>query len=202
MSLRPEAIGPVPDETARVARAAFSKGNVHIQMRDVLGIVYDDATFAPLFSSRGRPAEAPWRLALVTIMQFAEGLSDRQAAEAVRTRIDWKTETCDDDLPHLLTQVETTIAPATELDQLAVIQAALARNGYLPAEHLVDAGYVRGRNLAMSYADHQIELVGPIDEDRQGQATAQQGFDVAQFRIDWDARACAGARPRRPGDGR
>lgn len=90
MSLRPEAVAPVPEATARVARAAFPKGNRYMQMRDVLGVVYDDASFAPLFSPRGRPAEAPWRLALVSVMQFAEGLSDRQAAEAVRARIDWK----------------------------------------------------------------------------------------------------------------
>jgi transposase len=52
--------------------------------------VFDDHRFAPLFPSKGQPAEAPWRLALVTLLQFAEGLSDRQAAEAVRSRIDWK----------------------------------------------------------------------------------------------------------------
>ena len=46
--------------------------------------------FAALFPSRGQPAEAPARLALVTILQFAEGLSDIQAATAVRARIDWK----------------------------------------------------------------------------------------------------------------
>ncbi len=90
MSLHAEPAGPVPEETARVARAAFPKGNVYLQMRDVLGVIYDDETFSPLFAARGRPAESPWRLALVTVMQFAEGLSDRQAAEVVRARIDWK----------------------------------------------------------------------------------------------------------------
>lgn len=90
MSLRPEVIGPVPEETARVAHAAFPRGNVYVQMRDVLGTIYDDADFASLFAARGRPAEAPWRLALVTVMQFAAGLSDRQAAEAVGARIDGK----------------------------------------------------------------------------------------------------------------
>lgn len=89
-ALHPEPIRPVPEETTQVARAAFPNGNVYIQMRDVLGPIYDDASFAPLFASRGRPAVAPWRLALVTVMQFAEGLSDRQAAEAVRARIEWK----------------------------------------------------------------------------------------------------------------
>ncbi len=90
MSLQPHPIGPIPEDTARVARAAFPKGNVYMQMRDAPGTVYDDASFAALFATRGRPAEAPWRLALVTVMQFAEGLSDRQTAEAVRGRIDWK----------------------------------------------------------------------------------------------------------------
>src|SRR5438128_10697987 len=55
-----------------------------------LGTLYEDTAFAALFPTRGQPAEAPWRLALVTLLQFAEGLSDRQAAEAVRARIDWK----------------------------------------------------------------------------------------------------------------
>jgi len=59
-------------------------------MRDELDSVFEDAQFATLFPTRGRPAEAPWRLALVTVFQFAEGLSDRQAADAVRGRIDWK----------------------------------------------------------------------------------------------------------------
>ena len=399
MSLQPEPAGPVPDGTARVARAAFPKGNVYMQMRDVLGVIYDDASFRPLFAVRGRPAESPWRLALVTVMQFAEGLSDRQAAEAVRARIDWKyalgleltdpgfdfsvlsefrarlidgsaerhlldallaackargllrargrqrtdsthvlgalrvlsrleqvaetlraalnavateapdwlrgiapsewfdrysrrveeyrlprgnearqeyavlvgadgmrlleaidgpsapptlrllpavvvlrrtwvqqyvtlagvlqlrepknmpsasvevespyesearygtkrdrswigfkihvSESCDDDRPHLLTHVETTIAPATDVEQLAAVHEGLAERDLLPGEHLVDAGYVRGLNLVASQQGHQIDLIGPIYEDHQWQAKAGQGFDAAHFRVDWDAR--------------
>ena len=61
-----------------------------MRMRDALGPMYADRAFAPLFPSRGQPAASPARLVLVTIMQFAEGLSDRQAADAVRCRIDWK----------------------------------------------------------------------------------------------------------------
>src|SRR6266496_6527388 len=80
----------VPDETARVAKAAFPKGNLYIRMRDELGPLYANPSFAPLFPARGRPAEAPARLALVTVMQFVEGLSDRQAADAVRDRLAWK----------------------------------------------------------------------------------------------------------------
>jgi transposase len=399
MSLRPEPRGDVPEATAQVARAAFPKGNRYLQLRDTFGPIYDDAAFSSLFARRGRPAEAPWRLALVTVMQFAEGLSDRQAAEAVRARIDWKyalgldltdpgfdfsvlsefrarlltgsaeqqlldallsecvergylkprgcqrtdsthvlgalrvlsrlecvaetlraalnalaeahpdwlrahassdwwdryprrieeyrlpkgkearqtyavavgvdgmqlltalaepsapaalrelpeverlrqtwvqqyvviegrpqlrdpkemppmsqqvaspyepearyarksdhawtgykvhvTETCDADLPHLLTQVTTTIAAAAEVECLATVQAGLADRHLLPAEQLVDAGYIRARNLVDSQAQYAIDLIGPMYQDRQWQALAQEGFDVAHFQVDWERR--------------
>jgi transposase len=90
MCLHPHSVEPVPEETARVAKAAFPKGTTYMTMRDELGAIFEDEDFAHLFPRRGQPAMAPWRLALVTIMQFAEGLSDRQAADAVRARIDWK----------------------------------------------------------------------------------------------------------------
>jgi len=80
----------IPEETVRVAKAAFPKGNVYIKMRDELGVLYQDSQFADLFPTHGQMALSPGVLALVTVMQFAEGLSDRQAAEAVRARIDWK----------------------------------------------------------------------------------------------------------------
>src|SRR6202022_1645338 len=82
--------GPVPEETARVAHAAFPTGNMYLRLHDEIGSIYEDDAFKQLFPSRGQPAEVPWRLALVTVLQFAEGLSDRQAADAVRGRIDWK----------------------------------------------------------------------------------------------------------------
>ena len=397
MSMRPKPIGPVPEDTARVARAAFPKGTTYVQMRDVLGAIYADEDFAELFEVRGRPAIAPWRLALVTLMQFSEGLSDRQAAEAVRARIDWKyalglqltdpgfdfsvlsefrsrlveggkerlllekllegckergylkvrgrartdsthvlgalrilskwertaetmraalnalasvdpewltehadpewferygrriedqklpkgkeareehlktvgadgmrllahidyphtpevlkelseveilrqiwehhyeqidggirvldpkempeaaqriespyevearystkrsmdwvgykvhlTESCDEGFPHLITNVHTTAATATDVKQLAAIQQRLARSGLLPAEHLADSSYVCGSNLVFSHA-HQIDqIIGPPYKDNTWQAKADEGFDVANFRIDWD----------------
>ena len=408
MSLQPAPMAPVPEETARVAHAAFPRGNAWIQLRDAVGPIYDDASFAPLFARRGRPAEAPWRVALVTVMQFAEGLSDRQAAEAVRARIDWKyalgleltdpgfdfsvlsefrarlvhgsaehmllerlltvcrergwlkargrqrtdsthvlgalrvlnrlervaetlraalnviaavapdwlravappewherydrriedyrlprgreareayaeavgadgqqllealtaphapeelsrlpavdllrrvwsaeftvvagrlrlrdpkelpaataqvespyepearygtkrglhwvgykahlTETCDDALPHLLTHVETTVAPASDIHQLAAIHEGLAQRALLPAQHLVDAGYVRARNLLDAHGQYQVEVIGPIPADHQWQAKAKTGFDVSQFAVDWDARAVTCPRGRR-----
>ncbi len=388
----------IPDETVRIARAAFPKGSRAMQVRDHLGTVYTDARFAPLFARRGRPAEAPWRLALVTVLQFAEGLSDRQVAEAVRGRIDWKyalglalddpgfhysvlcefrarllgggleqvlldellatcraqgllrrrgrqrtdsthvlgalrllnrleqvaetmraaldalavadadwlrahtpadwferygrrveeyrlpqgqaarqafarqvgedgmhlltalfapeappalralpaveilrrtwvqrylvwegevrlrdpkdqppaaaqivspyedearyatkrdmswvgykvhlTETCDDDLPHLITDVGTTVAPAADVDELGPIQARLVARELPPAEHVVDTGYVRTGNLVASRREHQIDLIGPMYDDRQWQAKDPDAFDLAQFHIDWEA---------------
>ncbi len=90
MSMHPQPIDPIPEETARVARAAFPKGNPYMRMRDELGIFYQDEAFATLFAVRGQAAESPWRVALVLVLQYAEGLSDEQAATAVRGRIDWK----------------------------------------------------------------------------------------------------------------
>lgn len=399
MSLRPEPSGPIPEQTAQVARAAFPKGNVYMQMRDVLGVVYNDASLAHLFARQGRPAESPWRLALVTVMQFREGLSDRQAAESVRARIDWKyalgleltdpgfdysvlsefrarlvdgsaellllsslldacqakgylrlrgrqrtdsthvlavlrllsrlehvaetlrqalnalakadpewlrahldahldpewferygrrieeyrlpkakearqefarvvgldgmrllgdvyaadspptlrtlaevetlrqtwiqqyvvledqvtlrdpknqppvskqtrspyepearfgtkgarewigyklhlTESCDEDIPRLLIHVETTIATTPDVVVLERIHEGLAGVGLLPAEHLVDSGYVGGAELAASQK-YQIDLIGPVLANQTWQARADEGFDASKFKVDW-----------------
>ncbi len=90
MSLHPQQLGVIPSETVRVAKAAFPKGNIYLRMRDELGVFYSDNNFNSLFSQKGKPAFCPWRLALITIMQYVEGLTDRQAADAVRSRLDWK----------------------------------------------------------------------------------------------------------------
>lgn len=402
MSLRPEPLGPIPAETARVARAAFPKGHPCLRLRDELGPIYDDARFAALFPSRGRPVEAPWRLALVTVLQFAEGLSDRQAADAVRDRLAWKyllgleltdagfdfsilsdfrarlvageaeqllldallercqaaglvkprgrqrtdstavlaavralnrldlvgetlrhalealavaapawlraqappewydrygtrvetgrrtltaaqrdalaaaigadglrllravgdpaapdwlrelpavetlrwvwlqnyhapedpragprpreardqppkaralespydpdarfhtkretswtgytvhlTETCDDDAPHLITQVTTVPASTNDVEVTTEIQAGLAARGLLPAEHLVDTGYVSAQQLEASELAYGVELVGPVLLDTSWQGAAGAGFALTHFAIDWDRR--------------
>jgi transposase len=80
----------VPEATARLAHIVCPKGNLCLWIGEELSAVFQDELFAPCFPRRGQPAEAPWRLVLVTVLQFVEGLSDWQAAEAVRTRIDWK----------------------------------------------------------------------------------------------------------------
>lgn len=90
MSLHASEPPAVPASTAQVVRAAFPKGHPYVTLRDELGPVYADADFAALFASGGRPAESPACLAVVTVLQILEGLSDRAAADAVRGRLDWK----------------------------------------------------------------------------------------------------------------
>jgi transposase len=94
MSLQPKFSYAVPEETARVVGAAFPKGTLCTRIHDALGTIFQDADFAALFPPDGQPAESPVRLALATILQFVEGLSDRAAADAVRSRIDWKYLLC------------------------------------------------------------------------------------------------------------
>lgn len=80
----------IPQMTVEIARRTFPKGNKYMTLRDGLGVVYRDEEFAELFSWKGEVAKSPGLLAMVCVMQYMESLSDRQAAEAVRARIDWK----------------------------------------------------------------------------------------------------------------
>ena len=89
MSLHPEPIGEVPAETARVARTAFPKGMVVTRRHDEFSALFEDKDVRALYPTRGQPGLPPWRLALVTVFQFLEHLSDRQATDALRPRIDW-----------------------------------------------------------------------------------------------------------------
>lgn len=90
MSMQPRPWPEVPAETARVARRAFRKGSLAIRARDELGGWYEDAAFAPSYGVRGAPGISPAQLAMVTVLQYTENLTDRQAADAVRGRLDWK----------------------------------------------------------------------------------------------------------------
>ncbi|MFD8222262.1 IS1182 family transposase [Streptomyces sp. NPDC059697] len=90
MSLESRDDGGVPELTARVVRASFPKGTLAVRVREALGPLFSDGSFAEAFSARGRPAVSPGALALISVLQYAEGLTDRQAADQVRARIDWK----------------------------------------------------------------------------------------------------------------
>ncbi|GAC1527234.1 MAG: IS1182-like element ISGvi6 family transposase [Chloroflexota bacterium] len=90
MSMRPTLVDTIPPETARIAHAAFRKGHPYLALRDTLGPLFADASFADLYAHQGPAGLSPARLAVVTLLQYREGLSDREAADAVRSRLDWK----------------------------------------------------------------------------------------------------------------
>jgi transposase len=90
MSLKVGLLKEIPEETRRVAKAVFSKGNRYLMLRDTFGDFFSAEDFQGLFHAEGRPAVDPGRLALITLLQFAENLSDERMAEAVRSRIDFK----------------------------------------------------------------------------------------------------------------
>ena len=401
MCLHPELIPPVPEVTARIAKAAFPKGNRYMRLRDELGVFYNDEDFAELYPDRGQSAIAPWRLTTILIMQFLENLSDRQTADAVRGRIDWKyalsleleddgfdfsvlsefrdrlieggrekqildkmlsrfsklgllksrgkartdsthilaavkeltrlehleetlkyalntlavfaptwlekiltpefyerygqkvehskrtrtaaekeakaiaigedgfylldtiyaentsasirnlkavevlrqvwlqqyyapiegqvqlrsnkdgpphakrifspyeiearkstkrstswtgykvhlTETCEEDLPHLITHVETTVATTQDPTVIPSIHQALAEKEILPQQHLVDLGYTSAQLIASSQRDYEIDLFGPVALNAKWQAKEGAGFDMSNFRVNWKRKA-------------
>lgn len=398
MSLRSGEIGPIPEQTIQVARAAFPKGALAMRIRDTLGPVFTDTDFADLFPRRGKPGLSPALLSMVVLLQFVEGLSDRQAVAAVAGRIDWKyalglelsdtgfdhsvlsefrdrlveheagqrvldhlltaarntglmrapgrartdsthvlgavralnrlelvgetlraalnhlatvapdwlaqhadpawfdryghrvetyqlpktdaerqawaarvgadgmrvwqlmtspgapaglvdlqqvqvlrrvwlaeyqvvegqvvmrdpkdrppaairlvspyeldvragmkrelrwtgyklhlTETCDADIPHLITHVVTTDSTVTDFEMIGPIHTALAKRDMLPGEHLVDTGYVSARELVAASSRYGVEVVGPVMPDTAWQTSAAAGYAVTDFAIDWDA---------------
>jgi hypothetical protein len=94
MSMQPAA-WPEPDPQIAAAIAAMygtrkTARPLAVLIRDRLGEWLRDEDFAAAFGVRGRPGWSPSRLALVAVLQRAENLADRQAADAVRMRLDWK----------------------------------------------------------------------------------------------------------------
>ena len=90
MSMQPRPWPEVPALTAQVARAAFPHGSLAIRIRDQLGAWCEDEAFAGIYGIRGAPGISPAQLAVIAALQFAENLTDRQAADEMRGRIDWK----------------------------------------------------------------------------------------------------------------
>ena len=88
MSLEPRSDDGVPELTARVVRPAFPRGTLAVRIREALGPLFADEDFAAAFPRVGPPTASAWALALVSVLQYAEGLSDRQAADQVRARLD------------------------------------------------------------------------------------------------------------------
>jgi len=146
MSMHPQEPPSVPEETRQVARAAFPKGTLCLHIADELGAIYNDSQFVALFPCRGKPAEAPGRLALATVLQFVEGLSDRQAADAVRGRIDWK-----------YALALSLIDPGFDYSVLSEFRARLIEGG---AERLLlDTLLQRLRDQGLVHGDSVLELL-------------------------------------------
>jgi transposase len=154
MSMHPHPIPEIPEETVRVAREILPQGNVYMQMRDEFGFFYRDEDFRDLFPACGQPAEAPWFLALVTLMQFAEGLTDRQAADAVRTRIDWK----------YVLSLELT-HPGFDFSVLSEFRSRLLTNGAerrlfdLMLERFRERGWIKVRGKQRTDSTHVLAAI-------------------------------------------
>jgi transposase len=141
-----------------------------------------------------------------------ESPDEPEARFATKRQLQWVgykahlTETCDEDLPHLVTQVTTTIVPATDVAQLARIQDALAARVIVPSEHLVDAAYVRALNLVQGRERYQIDWWGQWIPTTAGRRVWKAASPVSALpstgrRVRRSARAAsaasAGARPTR-----
>jgi transposase len=164
MSLLPTDRQTIPAETRRVAQAAFPKGNLYLRWRDEFGPFDEDDTFTDLFPRRRRPAESPGRLALITVFQFAESLSDRAAAAAVQSRSDWKYA-----LGLELTDAGFDASVLVEFRTRVVAseQARLLFDGLLARLREAKRVKARGRQrtdsthvLAAVQARHRLECVG------------------------------------------
>lgn len=188
--LQPRSQWAIPEETARVARATFPKGNVYMQLRDELGVLYEDQKFSDLFVRRGRPGHSPGVLAMVTVMQFAEGLTDRQAATAVASRIDWKYA-----LALELTDTGFAHSVLSEFRQRLLDDGAEMRLLDEMLERLQGAGWLKMRGRQRTDATHvfaairelnRLELVGETMRNALNDlATVAPDWLVAQVTADW-----------------
>jgi len=162
--MQPRPWPAVPADTARVARKAFRKGSLPIRARDELGCWYDDAAFAGAYGVRGAPGISPAQLAMVTVLQFTENLTDRQAADAVRGRLDWKYclgLALDDegfDYSVLSEFRSRLVAGSRELMILELLLGRLRERGLVTAggAQRTDSTHVLGRIRGLN----QLELAG------------------------------------------
>lgn len=119
---------------------------------------------------------------------------DVEARFATKRQTSWTgykvhlTETCAEDSPHLITNVETTTATTNDVEVTDTIHEHLAARKLLPREHLLDTGYLSGDVLVTGQPTHQIDLVGPVLGDNSWQARQEDGLDVRCFALDWEAR--------------
>jgi transposase len=181
MSLRPDDEHPIPEATRRVARAAFPKGTLAMCLADKLGAIYRDEQFAALFPVRGQPALSPTRLALVAVLQFVEGLSDREAADAVRGRIDWKyalaLELTDSGFDHsVLSEFRSRLVEGGA--ELLLLDTLL--------EHLRQQGLVKARGRQRTDSTHVLAALRGLNRlERVGETLRAALNEVAAVAPAW-----------------
>ena len=179
--LRPQDPPIVPEETRRVARAAFPKGTLCLRIADALGPVYQDSQFMALFPRRGQPGEAPGRLALAVVLQFMENLSDREAADAVRGRIDWKyalgLALTDPGFDHtVLSEFRTRLI--TGKAELLLLDSLLRR--------LQEQGLVKARGRQRTDSTHVLAAVRALNRlERVGETMRAALNEVAAVAPEW-----------------
>ncbi len=190
MSLPLQTIESVPAETAQVARKAFPKGHKYLLMRDVLGTIYSDDVFADLYPPDGQPAIRPWRLALVTVMQFAENLTDRQAAEAVCDRLSWKYALS---LP--LNDTGFDYSVLSEFRQRLLDHEAAQRLLDVMLQHFADGGWLKANGKQRSDSTHILTAVRHLNQLELVHETLRHAVNVlsvvapewlkAHVNVDW-----------------
>ncbi|MEU7900936.1 transposase [Nonomuraea sp. NPDC049152] len=117
---------------------------------------------------------------------------DEDARVGVKRDTQWDgfkvhlAETCDDGEPHLITDVATTPAPGSDYGVLPIVHEGLVERGLLPAEHLVDAGYMSADVVVAAKRDHNVEMVGPMMPGTSWQKSGEGTIPVSAFTIDWD----------------
>jgi transposase len=203
MSMKPQPIPEIPPEMVRVVCAVFPKGNIYIHLRDTLGSIYQDELFADLYPGRGQPAYAPWRLALVTIFQFMENLTDRQAADAVRSRLDWKyalsLELTDPGFDHtVLSEFRTRLVALTAEERfLEAVLDLCKERGWLKTRgrQRTDSTHVLAKVRALNRAEcvvetlrHALNILAVVAPDwLQGQVQSdwleRYGHRAEEFRL-------------------
>jgi transposase len=200
MSLQPVR-WPDPDPVVAAAVKAMygsrkSERPLAVEARDRLGEWLHDGDFAAAFGVRGRPGWSPSRLALVTVLQRAENLADRMAAEQVRTRLDWKyllgLALDDPGFDHsVLAEFRGKVAEAGL--EAAALDALLER---LSAEGLVKAG---GKQRTDS--THVVAAVAALNRlELAGESVRAAAEALAAAHPGWAARVlCAGGWARRYG---
>src|SRR5579864_604778 len=181
MSLRPEIFQEVPEETARIAHAAFKKGSPAMLIRDELACLYDDKEFSALYPECGQPGISPWRLAVVTILQFIEGLSDRQAADAVRGRIDWKYA--------LGLELEDSGFDASVLSEFRgrLVEAGVEYELLNRQLHILEErGYLKGRGRQRTDSTHVLAAVRTLNRLTNVMETLRHALnELARLVPDW-----------------